>query len=223
MKRAIDVFVSCATLLVTSPLFLLAAIGVRLSSAGPVFYCATRAGLGGLPFTMLKFRTMHVSQGGALISAKQDARIFRFGNQLRRLKIDELPQFINVLRGEMSVVGPRPEDPTIVENAYTPWMLETLSVRPGITSPGAVFYYCCGESLIDPSEPEASYVQRVLPAKLAIERAYIERATVLSDIACIFRTVAAIVGVAMGSSMRPPDRDIRAALKWVPQSAFPKR
>jgi lipopolysaccharide/colanic/teichoic acid biosynthesis glycosyltransferase len=158
-----------------------------------------------------------------VISATQDPRVFRFGRFLRKLKIDELPQFLNVLRGEMAVVGPRPEDPKIVEDAYTPWMLETLKVRPGVTSPGAVFFFSCEDGLIDGENPEESYVRHVMPAKLAIERAYIERATVLSDMACMLRTVAAIAGDAMGFSVRPPDRDIRAALEWVPESAFPKR
>lgn len=223
MKRAIDILVSIATLLVTSPLFLVAVLGIRFSSPGPVFYRASRVGRGGLPFRMLKFRTMHAGIGGPRISALQDARIFRFGSQLRKFKIDELPQFINVLRGDMSVVGPRPEDPEIVATAYTPWMQETLSVRPGMTSPAAVFFYSCGGSLIDPDVPEESYVKRVLPAKLAIERAYMERATIPSDFACMFRTVAAIISEAMGKSVKPPDRDMRAALKWVPESAFPKR
>jgi lipopolysaccharide/colanic/teichoic acid biosynthesis glycosyltransferase len=92
-----------------------------------------------------------------------------------------------------------------------------------MTGPGAVFFYSCADHLIDPKRPEESYVQCVLPAKLAIDRAYIDRATVLSDIACIFRTAAAIICNAMGRSMRPPERDIRAALKWVPESAFPVR
>ena len=223
MKRAVDIFVSIATLFVTFPIFLFASLGIRLSSPGPIFYHATRVGLGGVQFKMFKFRTMDVAPGGPVISANQDVRIFRFGSWLRKLKIDELPQFINVLRGDMSVVGPRPEDPKIVEHAYTPWMMETLSVRPGVTGPGAVLFYSCEDDLIDPAKPEESYVRRVLPAKLAIERAYMERATVLSDIACIFRTAAAIIGNAIGRSVRPPDRDISAALKWVPESAFPKR
>jgi lipopolysaccharide/colanic/teichoic acid biosynthesis glycosyltransferase len=223
MKRAIDILVSMAALIVTSPLFLIAVFGIRLSSPGPVFYRATRVGRGGLPFTILKLRTMHVNTDGPKISALQDARIFRFGSRLRKFKIDELPQFINVLRGDMSVVGPRPEDPEIVATAYTPWMQETLSVRPGMTSPAAVFFYSCGSSLIDPDAPEESYVKRVLPAKLAIERAYMERATILSDFACMICTAAAIVCEAMGKSVQPPDRDMRAALKWVPESAFPKR
>ena len=223
MKRAVDIFVSIATLIVASPLFLFASLGILLSSPGPIFYHAKRVGLGGVPFKMFKFRTMDAAANGPVISAIQDPRIFRFGSLLRKLKIDELPQFINVLCGDMSVVGPRPEDPRIVDHAYTPWMLATLSVRPGVTSPGALYFYSCSDALIDPEEPEDSYVQRVLPAKLAIERAYIDRATVLSDIAYMFRTAAAIVGTPVGLSVRPPQQDICAALKWVPESAIPKR
>lgn len=221
MKRSLDVIMSLLILLLTAPLFLLVALAVRIFSPGPVFYRAIRVGLGGALFEMLKFRTMHVSDGGPVITARHDTRIFPIGSLLRRLKLDELPQFINVLRGEMAIVGPRPEDPKIVDQAYTPWMMETLTVRPGVTSPGAVFYYACGEALIDPADPETSYVQRLLPAKLAIERGYMERATTLSDVVCIFHTAAAIVGEALGRPVYPLAADFRAALKWVPESAFP--
>ena len=129
---------------------------------------------------MFKFRSMHVSDGGSVITASQDKRVFTFGKFMRLMKIDELPQFINVLIGEMSVVGPRPEAKKIVESAYTNWVLETLQVKPDITSPGAIFYYAKGEKLISDLEPEKSYLNSILVPKLAIERSYIDRANFCS-------------------------------------------
>jgi len=222
MKRGFDISVAVALLVLTAPFFLFAWIGIKLSSPGPVLYHAKRIGLHGVPFSMLKFRTMHVHSGGALISAKNDVRIFRFGALLRQLKIDELPQFLNVLAGQMAIVGPRPEAPEIVKNAYSSWMRETLDIRPGITSPGTVFYYAVGEHLVDADDPEGSYISGIMPLKLAVDRGYMERATLLSDITTILRTVAAITGNAIGKPVPVSRRDIAAAQNWVPQRDFEK-
>jgi len=222
IKRGFDISVAVALLVLTTPLFLFAWIGIKLSSPGPVLYHAKRIGLHGAPFSMLKFRTMHTHGGGAVISAKNDIRIFKFGALLRRLKIDELPQFFNVLIGQMAMVGPRPEDPEIVKKAYNSWMRETLDIRPGITSPGTLFYFAVGEQLIDADNPEGSYISGIMPLKLALDRAYIDRATLLSDIATIFRTVAVIIGIAIGKPIPVSPRDIEAAQNWVPQQAFEK-
>ncbi len=220
MKRGFDILVALALLLLTAPLFVFAWAGIKLSSPGPVFYHAKRIGLHNQPFSMLKFRTMHVHSGGAVISALNDIRVFRFGSLLRKLKIDELPQFVNVLTGQMSIVGPRPEDPLIVQKAYNSWMLETLDIRPGITSPGTIFYYAVGEHLVDPDDPEGSYLAAIMPLKLAVDRGYIERATLISDISTIFRTVAAIFGTAIGKPLRPSKSDMVAAKNWVPMQDF---
>jgi lipopolysaccharide/colanic/teichoic acid biosynthesis glycosyltransferase len=216
MKRAADIILAGVLLLFLSPVLAFAAIGVRLSSKGPVLYRAKRIGRGGAPFDMLKFRTMHENSGGPVITAHDDSRIFRFGAFLRKTKIDELPQFVNVLTGDLSVVGPRPEDPKIVAEHYTDWMLETLAVRPGITSPGAVFYYLRGEQLVDPADPERSYVERILPAKLAVERAYLERANFTSDIQVVIQTALAIVGPAFGLKIKLDARDLTIAARWAP-------
>lgn len=221
MKRLFDIMFSLGILILSLPFLLGAALAVRISSPGPIMYRAVRVGLNGQHFEMLKFRTMHVATGGSVITSKGDARIFTVGSILRKLKIDELPQFLNVLTGEMSVVGPRPEDPKMVDEHYSDWMLETLNVRPGITSPGAVFYYTQGEGLVDDDEPEMSYVQKLLPPKLAIERAYLERANLLADVRYIILTGAAIFGQATGAKVRVPREDKERALRWVDQSAFP--
>lgn len=220
MKRAFDIVFSGAVLVLTSPILAICALGVALSSRGPILYAAQRVGQNGHIFAMYKFRTMRLHAGGAVITGARDPRIFRFGGLLRKLKLDELPQFFNVIRGDMAIVGPRPEDPKIVDEHYTDWMRETLAVRPGITSPGAVFYYACGEQLVDDDAPETSYVARLLPAKLAVERGYLERATFLSDLAVIIRTVFAVLGEMSGRPMRPDPSDIDAATRWVPRQAF---
>jgi len=214
MKRAADVVFSLVLLLLLSPVLLLTAIGVRLCSSGPIFYRAERVGRGGINFEMYKFRTMHVNAGGPVITSHGDNRIFPLGSFLRKVKIDELPQFYNVLKGDISVVGPRPEDPKIVNEHYNTWMMETLCVRPGITSPGAVYYYLYGEELVDPSDPERSYVERLLPAKLAVERAYLDRASFVSDLKVVILTAMAIFGTPIGLQVKPDSRDLIAAERW---------
>lgn len=214
MRRGFDIVTAATVLLLTGPLFAIIALGIRLSSRGPVFHRARRVGKDGIIFQMLKFRSMHVGEPGAVITAKRDPRVFAFGRFIRAAKLDELPQMLNVLRGDMAVVGPRPEDPAIVQRAYRGWMRETLAVRPGVTGPGSIFYYGWGEALIDPGDPEGSYISRLLPAKLALERAYMDRATWQSDVTTAFRTGLAILGVATGRPVSPDPRDMEAAAKW---------
>lgn len=212
---------SIVMLVMTSPILLIAALGVRLSSPGPIFYRAQRIGWDGKQFSMLKFRTMRLgSDRKGAITAPRDSRVFPFGELLRDFKIDELPQFWNILKGDMSVVGPRPEDPLIVVRAYTDWMRETLRVRPGVTSPGAVYGYLFGDDLLDPNDPEGSYERFLLPPKLALERAYIDRAGFLSDLGYIFLTMAAIAARLMGRRVSLPARDVERALRWVPQGPY---
>lgn len=214
MKRLLDIVGALLAFTVIWPICLFAAIGIILSSSGPVLFRAKRVGRGGEIFEMLKFRTMHLNVSGALITAKADPRIFGFGAFLRKTKIDELPQFWNVLKGDIALVGPRPEDPLIVKQHYTDWMKETLSVQPGITSPGSIYFYLMCEDLIDPLNPEFSYVDRVLRVKLAIERAYIDRANVWTDLTVIVRTILGIVGRGLGYKFSPSEMDLLAIQKW---------
>ena len=158
---------------------------------------------------MYKFRTMRVATGGVAspITALNDSRVFPFGAFLRATKIDELPQLINVLKGDMSLVGPRPEAPEIVRRHYTPEDLTTLQVPPGITSPGTVYYYTHCESTLVPDSVVDEYVQRVLPAKLALDRVYITRPTVVYDVRLIVRTIVAVVGRVLGRRWFPIHRN----------------
>src|SRR5947207_15024833 len=143
-----DVVFAGLALVVLSPLLALAALGIWRSDKGQIFYRAQLAGRDGRPFTMYKLRTMRVDHGTfqSVITADHDPRVFRFGAWLRRAKVDELPQLINILRGEMSIVGPRPEHPSIVSRHYGPEHRELLRVRPVLTSPGTLHDYVYEDS-----------------------------------------------------------------------------
>jgi lipopolysaccharide/colanic/teichoic acid biosynthesis glycosyltransferase len=188
LKRRFDVIVSALGLLVLSPLLLVLALLVKLSSPGTVLYRATRVGLDGQPFRLLKFRSMvaNAAQIGPAVTGAADSRITPIGRFLRRTKLDELPQLLNVLRGEMSLVGPRPEDPRYVA-LYTPEQRRVLSVRPGITSPASIAYRS-EEAMLTGDDWETHYIQHVMPAKLEIDLQYVERASLLYDLKLIFRT-----------------------------------
>lgn len=214
LVRALDVSVAAAALLALAPLLLIAAVGIRLASRGPVLYRATRAGVGGRPFTMLKLRTMHhvaPSETGSRITAKQDPRVFAFGSILRRFKIDELPQLANVLRGDMAIVGPRPEDASIVDANYTDAARETLEVPPGLTSPGTLWYYTEAESAVGAADTEGDYLKTVLATKLAIDVDYVRTRSLARDIALCFRTALTIVGMALGIGLGRSRSDRAAA------------
>src|SRR2546422_763278 len=137
-KRLIEVVLAALAAIVAAPLVALAAVGIRLSSAGPVLYRAERVGRDRRPFIMFKLRTMHLRRrsDSSRITGARDPRVFPFGAWLRAVKVDELPQLWNVLRGEMALVGPRPEDPAIVARHYDALGRETLTVRPGLPRPG---------------------------------------------------------------------------------------
>jgi len=193
IKRLFDIVFAICILSVTWPLILIGALAVKLTSPGPAFYRAKRAGLGGRPFDMLKLRTMRIGTDtpDRKITAEQDDRITPAGRVLRKFKIDELPQFWNVLRGEMSVVGPRPEDWDIVQQHYTPEQRRTLEVRPGIASPTDVRWYP-DLTYHDPPPPGVSiqewYLKRHMPAQLAESLRYVEKRSFLLDVKVIADT-----------------------------------
>jgi lipopolysaccharide/colanic/teichoic acid biosynthesis glycosyltransferase len=199
-KRLFDILASFTALILLSPILLIAGVGIRLSSPGAILYRARRAGRGGKPFTMHKFRTMRTDQGAdaSAITSSGDSRVFRFGSLLRRLKIDELPQLYDVLRGTMSLVGPRPEDTRIVRTYYAPEHMETLAVRPGLASPGGIYNYTHGEKLIGQENPQQDYLDKLLPVKLALELVYVRKASLCYDLRVMLRTGWVIVLVTMG-------------------------
>ncbi len=192
LKRAFDLFASALGLIILSPIFALIALLIRLTSPGPVFYRARRVGQGGREFTLYKFRSMvaDADRRGPGITAAGDPRVTSIGRVLRRTKLDELPQLWNVLRGDMSLVGPRPEDPRYVA-LYTPEQRRVLDVRPGITSLASIEYRN-EEAVLHGPDWEQRYIHEVMPAKLAIDLRYVQRATLFTDLLIILRTLLAL-------------------------------
>ena len=190
VKRAIDVVVSALALIALSPLFAAIALLVVLDSRGPVFYRANRVGFQGRPLGMLKFRKMHRSARGAGLTLAGDARLTRVGSWLARTKLDELPQLWNVLRGEMSLVGPRPESPDFVAR-YREEYAVIVEVRPGLTGYTQLAFAREG-SILDPQDAQGHYVRALLPQKVALDRMYAERLSTRRDLRILvatFRTV----------------------------------
>jgi lipopolysaccharide/colanic/teichoic acid biosynthesis glycosyltransferase len=200
IRRALGRVVAALGLLVTAPVLVAAAAAIRLTSPGPVWYRARRVGRFGRPFTMFKLRTMHhaPADAGPAITATADTRIFPVGAWLRRAKLDELPQLLNVLRGEMAIVGPRPEDAALVRRHYAPEHFETLRVAPGLTSPGSLYQLAHGDALLAAPDPVQAYVDRLLPTKLALDLVYVRRATWWYDCQIVARTVATMALVLLG-------------------------
>jgi lipopolysaccharide/colanic/teichoic acid biosynthesis glycosyltransferase len=199
-KRLFDIVVSLAALLLLALPMLAVAAWIKLDSAGPVFFRQQRVGRHGVPFAIHKFRSMHHGAGGLSLTVGDDARITRAGRWLRRTRLDELPQLLDVLAGDMSLVGPRPEVPRYVA-LYPPGLRErALAVRPGLTDPASLAYIDEAALLAAAADPEREYVERILPAKLQAAAAYAERATLASDIAVLARTARALLGKARARS-----------------------
>jgi lipopolysaccharide/colanic/teichoic acid biosynthesis glycosyltransferase len=188
-KRLFDIVLSLAGLVLLSPLLVLIAVWVKLDSPGPVFFRQERVGRHGVPFRIHKFRTMGHGQPGALITVGADRRITRAGAFLRQAKLDELPQLIDVLLGDMSIVGPRPEVPRYVAMYPAGLRDKVLSVRPGITDVASLEYRDESERLAQAADPEQEYVNVVMPAKLRLAEQYVDRASLVFDLRLILRTM----------------------------------
>lgn len=189
-KRAFDVIVSLAVLVLLLPLFILIAVAIKLDDQGPVFFRQVRVGKGGRQFRIYKFRSMrNLLAGGALITAASDSRITRCGKFLRRYKLDELPQFINVLFGQMSVVGPRPEVAKYIELYAAQQRKRILSVRPGLTDYAAIALRDEEHILAASSDPEATYVNELMPRKFALYDKYCNEIFLRTDIKIVVSTV----------------------------------
>lgn len=181
-------------LLVLAPLFAVLAIWIKVDSRGPVFYRQVRVGRGNKDFRLFKFRSMRPDSDklGLITVGGRDPRVTRSGYYIRKYKLDELPQLINVFTGDMSLVGPRPEVRKYVE-MYTPAQLHVLDVRPGITSLASIRYRNENDILAAADDPERCYIERVMPDKLAIDLEYVDRAGLWTDIGLIFYTFKAII------------------------------
>jgi diguanylate cyclase (GGDEF)-like protein len=219
LRRFIDIILSIFGLIVLSPLFLLISIAIKRSSPGPVFYWGPRAGKNGRIFNILKFRTMYErkeSYDGPKVTPEDDPRITPLGRILRQTKINELPQLWNVFIGDMSLVGPRPEDPTLALQWPRAVREEILSVRPGITSPASVVYRN-EEDLLQSSTLMDTYLWDILPSKLRLDQIYVRNRSVLTDLDVIFWTVIALLPRLKSFSV--PEH----LLYWGPLSQFTSR
>lgn len=194
MKRLFDILASGCGLLVLSPIFIIVAIWIKFDSPGPVFYRQTRVGLHNKDFRIFKFRSMRVgSDKGSLVTiGGRDPRVTRSGYFIRKFKIDELPQLINVFTGDMSLVGPRPEVRHYV-NYWTPEQMRVLDVRPGITDPASIRFRNENELLEKAQDPERYYIDVIMQEKIKLYLEYVEKSSFWYDIKLIFQTFKVII------------------------------
>ena len=192
-KRVFDVVVSAISLLILSPFFLVLALAVKIDSPGPVFYRQVRVGRYNKDFRIFKFRTMvqDADKIGPPLTMGRDPRITRVGAFIRKLRLDEFSQLLNVLGGTMSFVGPRPEVRRYVD-AYTPEFMATLLIRPGITATSSIAFKDEDKLLSASGDPEKTYVEKILPPKMALNLEYMKHISVWGDIKIMFQTIAAV-------------------------------
>lgn len=194
MKRLFDIVASCIWLVVLSPLLLAVAIWIKLDSKGPVFYRQVRVGRYNKDFRIFKFRSMRMgSDKGSLVTiGGRDPRVTRSGYFIRKYKLDELPQLLNVLLGDMSLVGPRPEVRHYV-NYWTPKQMHVLDVRPGLTDPASIKFRNENDLLEQVEDPEAYYINVIMQEKIKLYLEYVEQASFGYDLKLLFKTLKVIV------------------------------
>lgn len=189
-KRCFDLLFAVCFLVVFSPIYLVTWLIIKIVSPGPAIYRAKRVGMYGILFDCYKFRSMRVDSGKVKLTTLQnDDRIFPFGKFIRKAKIDEMPQVVNILKGEMSVVGPRPEDKENANKVYVGEYVEILDVKPGLTSPASLYDYTHGEKF----ENEDDYERLFVPQKLQLELYYVRHQSFWYDISLVFRTAWLII------------------------------
>ncbi len=194
MIRFCDIVLSCLGLLLLSPLFVVVAVWIVIDNPGPVFYRQMRVGKDGKDFGLLKFRSMRVGadKSSLITIGEHDSRITRAGYYIRKYKLDELPQLWNVLTGDMSLVGPRPEVRRYVD-MYTDEQRQVLTVRPGITDYASIEYIDENRILAQAEDPDRTYIEEILPAKIALNMRYIKHQTLGEYMKIIFLTLAKII------------------------------
>ncbi len=195
VKRTFDIICSGVLLVAMAITFPFVALGIKFSSPGPIFYVSTRIGKNGIPFKFYKYRSMHVDDGSLKGIVAEQKRIFTVGKILRRTKIDELPQAFNVLKGDLSVVGPRPMLTTNATKMYGGRYFPVMRVRPGLTSYASLFDYTHGDALVEDRE---RYRSEIVPIKREMELYYVQHRSILTDTKIIFRTALVIISVIFG-------------------------
>lgn len=191
-KRVFDIVCSLCGLVVCSPLLAGIALMIGLTSTGGILFCQERVGRNGKPFTIYKFRTMRANSAGLKVTASGDCRITPVGRVLRKTKLDELPQLFNVLKGDMSLVGPRPEVREYTE-LYDETQRQVFLVRPGITGVASIYYRNENELLSSSTDPNRTYIEEIMPEKLRLDLLYIPRAGVAYDLVLILKTAIAVI------------------------------
>lgn len=195
LKRLSDIILSFLAILVLLPWWFVIFIVIKIQSPGPVIYKAKRVGRNGKIFTLYKFRTMCVNSGKVhSTTLRSDSRVYPFGEILRKTKLDETPQFFNILKGEMSIIGPRPEDEDNAGDIYQGEFVEILSVKPGLSSPASLYDFTHGEKY----ETEEEYNKHFLPQKLFLELSYVRNRNYFYDVKIVFQTVITILCVIFG-------------------------
>jgi lipopolysaccharide/colanic/teichoic acid biosynthesis glycosyltransferase len=192
LKRALDLVVAVPMLVLLAPVFIVVAATIKLESPGGVFYRCRRVGRGGRDLSMLKFRKMHEGASGPALVQEKDERFTRIGAFLAKTKLDELPQLWNVIKGDMSLVGPRPEDPSFVEHQRE-YYEAILAVRPGVTGLSQLAFARESE-VLDPGDRVGHYTSRILPQKMQMDRLYAERRSLSMDLKILWWTFCAVVG-----------------------------
>ena len=195
MKRLFDLLFSMVVLILFFPLGILISLCIIIDSRGDIFYKQELVGLNGAIFTILKFRSMHVNSAvKGTLTVGDDARITRVGSLIRKVKLDEFPQFLNVIAGQMSVVGPRPEVQEFVD-LYTDEQREILKVKPGITDEASLAYFDENNMLSDSSNPKLTYIQEIMPRKIEINLKYLSEKSWYSDAIVILKTMLRILRI----------------------------
>lgn len=208
IKRCFDLLFAVLFLIVLSPIYLLTIIIIKIVSPGPAIYKAARVGKDGRLFTCYKFRSMRVDSGKVrLTTLENDDRIFPFGKFIRKTKIDEMPQVVNILKGEMSVVGPRPEDQENAEKVYVEEFKNILGVKPGLTSTASLYDYTHGELF----EDEESYEKIFMPKKLKLELYYVNHRSVWYDLWLILKTAWLIILKTCGKEKFNEPKELKSA------------
>jgi lipopolysaccharide/colanic/teichoic acid biosynthesis glycosyltransferase len=205
-KRVLDIVLALGGLVVLSPLLLLIGAWIRIDGPGPIFYSGVRVGRNGMPFRMIKFRTMitDADKTGPSSTTRDDNRITRSGQFIRRFKLDEISQLLNVLRGDMSVVGPRPQVQWAVD-LYKPEERLLLAVRPGITDYASLRFRNEAEILAGSSDPDRDYLEKIAPLKISLGLYYVRTYSLFTDLKLIIATALAVLGVDPEWSLPRPD------------------
>lgn len=205
-KRGFDLFFAILFLVLLSPVYLCTAVIIMIASPGSPIYRSRRVGKGGVDFICYKFRSMRLDSGKVtLITPRNDERIFPFGRFIRKSKIDELPQVFNILKGEMSVVGPRPEDRENAESVFVGGYKRILDVKPGLTSPASLYDYTHGEWYTS----QEAYRSEFLPKKLALELYYIDNQSFWRDIGIVLRTAGIVLAMVFGKKEFREPKELR--------------